>query len=62
MFADMFLLDAVQMYQASDYGTGIHFTKQGTGYFRFGRGFSPIGFHLLWYTVELVMSTRLCLL
>ena len=23
---------------------------------------STIGFHLLWHTVELVMSTRLCLL
>ena len=29
---------------------------------RFARRGSTIGFHLLWYTAELAMSTRLCLL
>ena len=27
-----------------------------------GSGLRPIGFHLLWHTVEIAMSTRLCLL
>ena len=30
--------------------------------FGLARRGSTIGFHLLWHTVELVMSTRLCLL